>query len=194
MIRVNLIPHRIAFRQKQIIEYITVTVSAILFVLALVVAVDVWSTQELTDLQAEQASLRAQNAELRKKTGELSNLDNLRKEVVGKLQIVDELQAGRFRSLNTLDGIAEAIPQNIWITKLDDKGGAMALSGFGESSQAVANFMRALQTSLTFSDVRLTVDQEAEAGGMSVRKFALTFHRLTLVEQENVAKSEGDEK
>jgi type IV pilus assembly protein PilN len=196
MIRINLIPHRSEFRQKQITEYITVFVISVLLVVGLIVSVDMWSTQGLTDLQVEQATLRAQNAALRKKTGELSNLDNLRKDVVGKLEIVDELQAGRFRSLNTMNAIALAIPQNIWITSLSDKSGGLSLSGFGESSQAVANFMRALEVSLSFDDVRLAVDQEAVSGGVSVRKFALTFRRLTLAEQaaNAAAANEGNTK
>jgi len=186
MIRINLIPHRAQFRQKQIFEYLSVFVASVLLVVAMIVVVDMWSTQDLTSLQEEQASLRTRNAVLSNKIGELRNLASLREEVEGKLQIVDELQAGRFRSLNTLDAIAKAIPQNIWITTLADKSGAMAASGFGESSKAVANFMRALQLSEMFKDVNLAVDQSAIVGGVEVRKFELSFRRLTLAERSEV--------
>jgi len=54
----------------------------------------------------------------------------------------------------------------------------------GESSQAVANFMRALEASDYFADVSLKVDSEAEAEGVKVRQFSLSFRRLTLAEQE----------
>ncbi len=194
MIRINLIPHRAEFRKKQIIEYITAFVSSILLVVGIIIVIDVWSTQELTDLQAKQALLKTQNAQLSKKIGELRNLDSLRKDVEGKLQIVDELQAGRFRSLNTLVAIAKAIPQNIWLVSLKDNSSNLSLTGLGESSKAVANFMRALQTSIYFDGVSLTVDKEAEAEGVKVRQFTLTFHRLTLAEQEAIAKAKGEEK
>ena len=186
MIRINLIPHRSQFRQQQIIEYITVFLSAVFVTVALIVAIDMWSTQDLTDLQEEQATLRAQNTQLSNKIGELRNLADLRKEVEGKLQIVDELQAGRFRSLNTLDAIAKAIPQNIWIVSLVDKAGSLAVSGYGESSKAVANFMRALQLSESFDGVSLSVDQAANVAGVEVRKFELSFRRLTLAERNEV--------
>ncbi|MDQ6976926.1 MAG: PilN domain-containing protein [Ghiorsea sp.] len=194
MIRINLIPHRAEFRKKQIIEYITAFASSVLLVVGIIVVIDVWSTQDLTDLQAEQALLKTQNAQLSKKIGELRNLDSLRKEVEGKLQIVDELQAGRFRSFNTLVAITEAIPQNIWLASLKDNAGTLSLSGMGESSKAVANFMRALGASVYFDDVRLTVDKEAQAEGVSVRQFELVLHRLTLAEQEAIAKAEGEKK
>ena len=194
MIRINLIPHRAEFRKKQIIEYITAFVSSILLVVGIIIVIDVWSTQELTDLQAKQALLKTQNAQLSKKIGELRNLDSLRKDVEGKLQIVDELQAGRFRSLNTLVAIAKAIPQNIWLVSLKDNSSNLSLTGLGESSKAVANFMRALQTSIYFDDVSLTVDKEAKVEGIEVRQFVLTFHRLTLAEREAIMKAKGEEK
>ncbi len=191
MIRINLIPHRAEFRKKQIIEYITVFVSSILLVIGIIIVIDIWSTQELTDLQAEQALLKTKNAQLSKKIGELRNLDSLRKDVEGKLQIVDELQAGRFRSFNTLVAIANAIPQNIWLVSLKDNAGSISLTGLGESSKAVANFMRALEASIYFDEVSLTVDKEAKAEGVEVRQFVLTFHRLTLAEREAITKAKG---
>ena len=194
MIRINLVPHRAEFRKKQIIEYITAFASSVLLVVGIIVVIDVWSTQGLTDLQAEQALLKTQNAQLSKKIGELRNLDSLRKEVEGKLQIVDELQAGRFRSLNTLAAITKAIPQNIWLVSLKDNAGTLSLSGMGESSKAVANFMRALGASVYFDDVHLTVDKEAQAEGISVRQFELTLRRLTLAEQEATTKAKGEKK
>ncbi len=195
MIRINLIPHRAQFRQLQIIEYLAVFTSAILLVVFLIIVVDVWETDTLTDLQEEQASLKAQNAHLSKKIGELRNLDNLRKEVEGKLEIVDELQAGRFRTLVTLDAIAQGIPQNIWVKRMKDSSGSLSLDGYGESSKAVANFMRALESSVLFDDVRLKVDQSDTVDGVQVRRFTLDFRRLTLAEQEAAkAKLKGEVK
>jgi len=198
MIRINLIPHREAFRQQQIIEYIVAFVAAIAVTITLVVAVDIWVTKDLTAYQEEYASLKAKNANLRKKIGELRNLDSLRKEVEDKLKIVDELQAGRFRSLVTLEGIAKSIPQNIWLSDIQDKNGTINLKGFGESSQSIANFMRTLEGHPLFNQVRLSVDQEMALEGVNVRQFSLSLHRLTLQEQKaeedakEKAKSEGD--
>jgi len=193
MIRVNLLPHRAEYRQKQILEYIIVFVGAVLLIVGLIVVVNAWSAQDLTDLQDEKARLKAENTVLSKKIGELRNLDSLRKDVEAKLQIVDELQAGRFRSLKTLDAIVQAIPQNIWIENLTDKSNLLRLSGFGESSKAVANFMRALELSTTFDDVSLTVDQEVEKDRVKVRSFSLTLRRLTVAEQLAKVREEGEQ-
>lgn len=188
MIRINLLPHRAAFRQQQVVEYIIVFVSAILLTIGLSFFVDVVTTQELESLQAERGGLEASNKKLRKKIGELRNLDSLRQDVEGKLQIVDELQAGRFRSLETLVGIADFLPENVWLTELNDKNGEIQIKGYGESSQAVANFMRTLGRSELFNKVQLMVDKSATVEGASVRSFSLAFHRLTLAEREQEKK------
>ncbi len=191
MIRINLLPHRTEFRKQQILVYITVFVIVMISAVATIIVVDIWSTQGLTDLQEEQAILKQKNANLSKKIGELRNLDSLRKEVEGKLQIVDELQAGRFRSLITFNTIAQGIPQNVWLTQVVDQGGVIKVNGFGESSQAVANFMRSLQSSELFNDVQLAFDKQSIVEDAMVRQFSLTFHRLTLVEQESKAQVES---
>ncbi|MDX8384611.1 MAG: PilN domain-containing protein [Ghiorsea sp.] len=193
MIRINLLPHRAEFRQQQIIEHVIVFVAMVLLAITLVIAVDVVSTKGLTTLQDEFSQLKAKNTQLSRKIGELRNLDSLRQDVEGKLEIVDELQAGRFRSLNTLYAIAMAIPQNIWLERLRDKGNSLELSGFGESSKAIANFMRSIGASEVFDTVVLGVDQSADKDGVQMRKFSLTFRRLSLAEQAaNTARKKAE--
>jgi len=184
MIRINLIPYRAEFRQQQIIEYIIVFVAAVLLALSIVVIVNSAYTASLEGLRDEKSLLVAQNQQLRKKIGELKNLDTLRSEVESKLAIVDELQAGRFRSLTTLSNIAELMPQNIWLEAFGDKNGTITLVGFGESSKSIANLMRAIESSDWFTGVALQVDKEVEVEGSKARSFSLVFKRLSLAQKE----------
>lgn len=193
MIRINLIPHREAFRQQQIIEYIVAFTAAVLLSITIVAVINTSIAQDLTTLQEERAHLEVKNKNLSKKIGELRNLGSLREEVEGKLQIVDELQAGRFRSLETLDAIANAMPQNIWLISFADNNGTLSLDGFAESSQAIANFMRALERDNTLDNVKLSVDKSAKAEGADVRSFSLSLRRLTLAQQEAKEKAQGVE-
>jgi len=185
MIRINLIPHREEYRQQQIIEHIIVYVSAILVAVALLGAIDIWKTQDLVQLQGENQTLKSQNKVLVKKIGELRNLDSLRKEVENKLKIVDELQAARFKTFVTLTALAEAMPESVWLKEVSEKGDSLSLRGFGESSQAVANFMRALELQDVFKDVVLQFDNSAKTEGFKVRSFALQFKRAVMSPEED---------
>jgi type IV pilus assembly protein PilN len=178
MIRINLLPYRTQRRQKQILQHLAAAFATVLIAALIVLAADWYKSSELEGLQEEFSNLQAQNRELQKKIGKLKNLDKLRADVERKLALVDELQQGRFYSLITLHSIAKLIPENVWLTSIQDKGGSLRLSGLGESNKAVANFMRALDESELFGDISLQVIQRSDAGGVAVRNFVLSLKRV----------------
>jgi type IV pilus assembly protein PilN len=188
MIRINLIPYREELRKKQIIEHVIVFVGVILVTVLFLAVVDAWKTAALTDMQQEKMSLQARNKALTKKIGELKDLDSLRKNVEKKLQIVDELQEGRFKTLVTLNKLAESIPESVWLTKLSEKKGSVSVAGFAESSQAVAAFMRALQEQDVFENITLVFDDVKKGEGSIARAFSLVFTRISLVGKQEGAK------
>lgn len=195
MIRINLIPYRAARRQQQIMQHLGVFFGVIIIASLLAVAAHSTASMQLDELKDETARLQQQNAELRKKIGKIQNLDNLRADVQRKLDIIDRLQAGRFRSLKTLHEIAQIIPDNVWIKVMKDNGNSIEISGLGESNKAVANFMRKLDGSPLFSDIKLLVISRVMVDGLPVRKFSLNMVRLDEVadrnKKESVNKSGG---
>lgn len=151
---------------------------------------DVIKTSELTTLEDEFSSLKAQNNVLKKKIGKIRNLDKLRQEVERKLELIDKLQEGRFHSLVTLNGLAEVIPENVWLTSVSDSSGTLAISGLGESNKAVANFMRALDQSPLFANISLQTISRTQSGNVPVRMFSLTMSRID-VEKEKSDTNKG---
>lgn len=177
MIRINLLPYRVARRQQQIMHHIGAFVAVVVLSALVVLGPHSMVTMELDDLKAETLRLQQANAELKKKIGKIENLATLRADVERKLKIVDELQEGRFRSLKSLNGIAETIPENVWLTSIDDRGDVISMDGFGESNQSVAAFMRKLDQSELFTDVRLGGISREEFDGLPVRHFSLSVSR-----------------
>lgn len=178
MIRINLLPYRPARRQKQILQHLGAALGALALAIVISLAVHWMATSKLSGLQDEYGSLRAQNQVLMKEIGKIRNLDKLRADVERKLKLVDRLQHGRFRSFNTFVELAKVIPENVWLTSVSDTGKTIKLSGLGESNNAVANFMRALDASPIFSDVRLQVITRTSVDGANVRQFNLLIDRV----------------
>lgn len=178
MIRINLIPYREARRQKQVLQHIGNFVGVLAFAIALVTGVHMLSSTQLADLQKETAQLTAQNKVLKEKIGKIEHLDALRADVVRKLEIVDKLQEGRFHSLITLHEIARLIPRNVWLKSIQDKTTDIELVGQAESNKAVANFMRALDGSPVFTNVRLLAINRIDVNGMPVRQFSINLSRV----------------
>ena len=178
MIRINLLPYRNALRQRQILQHIAAALGVVALAAVIGVGMHMYASSTLSGLQNDLAQLKQRNQMLRKKIGEIRNLDKLRADVQAKLKVVDQLQEGRFRSLNTLIALSRAIPDNVWVTEVKDGGGSISLKGVGESNKAVANFMRALDREPVFADVRLQVIKRDMAGAVPVRVFSLSMRRV----------------
>jgi len=178
MIRVNLLPYRNARRQQQILQHMGVALGVIAFAAMISLGAHWIASADLSDLQEEYTQLKAQNDVLQLKIGKIRNLDALRADVEKKLQLVDHLQEGRFRSLATLNEVSKVIPENVWVSSIVDSGANIRITGLGESNKAVANFMRVLDESRIFANVRLEVISRVEATGIPIRNFSLTLTRL----------------
>ena len=177
MIRVNLLPYRVQRRREQVLRHLLAAV-AVLFVVGAGIAIaHGYASSELSSLEERYAELRRKNAVLQRKIGEIRNIDRLRAEVQDKLRLVDQLQQGRFASFRMLLSIARTIPQNAWITEMRDSGGKIELKGIAESPAAIASFMRALEASPEFANVRLGVVRRTKLGNAVLRSFTLTMQR-----------------
>lgn len=178
MIRVNLLPHREARSRLQILQHLLAAAGVVVLAIICAIGMHLFYGNMLSGLQDEEARLIAENQVLKKKIGKIAELDKLRADVQSKLDAVDKLQKGRFRSLNTLLAFSSGIPENVWLKKIKDDGGQLSISGFGESNRAVARFMRALEHSSLFDGVRLEVIERARLNKVAVRKFDMFLKRV----------------
>jgi len=178
MIRINLLPYRDARRQGQIVQYILVALAALALTIVLVLSSYSWSTLQLVDAQDRLKNVQGENQALKTKIGELSKFKEVQAEVQRKLDLVDTLQRGRFRSLESMQGLSVAIPKNVWLTDVKDSGGTISISGLGESNRAVAAFMRALENQPVFSGVNLKLIKRENKGNVVMRSFSLTMNRI----------------
>ena len=191
MIRINLLPYRAARRQNQILQHIAAFLVVVSVAAAGIFIVDLFKTSELTALEDEFSEIKAQNDILRIKIGKIKDLDKLREDVERKLELVDQLQQGRFYSLLTLSGLADLIPENVWLSEIKDSNGKLSIRGMGESNKAVANFMRALDESGQFSDIRLQTITRNNAGNVPVRSFSLSLTRVVESGEKSNGKPRG---
>ncbi len=180
MIRINLLPYRDERRQHQLLRYLAVAVSAIGITLLLLAAAHSYKSMQLSDAQVRLHDVREKNAALVAKIGELSKFKEVQAEVQKKLDLMNNLQQDRFRSLNTLLGLSSAIPRNVWLTQVKESAGSIRLSGLGKSNRAVSAFMRALEKEKAFSGVNLKLIKRQRVNGVALRSFSLTMQRVAI--------------
>lgn len=175
MIRINLLPYREERRQQQVLEHVIVLAIAIVLAISICVGMQLIANSELDAIKAENAILTQKNSALLKLIGKTGGLEKLRDEVQRKLDLVDTLQKGRFRSLELLLIISQLIPNNVWLDSVSDKGGEILLKGYAETSVSISDFMSDLEKSEAISSVDLgsvVIDKSREE--LPVKSFDLT--------------------
>ncbi|MDX8394231.1 MAG: PilN domain-containing protein [Mariprofundales bacterium] len=178
MIRINLLPYRTERRQKQLLQHILSAIAALVLLLVLCTVMYTTASSSLEELQQEFVDLQAENKRLETTIGELKDLDRLRGDVQKKLDLIDDLQFGRFQTLEMFITISEQIPENIWLGRVTDRDGNIHISGMGESNKAVANFLRALDKTVLFENIKLAFSELTKVGTVPVRRFEISMKRI----------------
>ncbi len=144
MIRINLLPVRQVKKkeagQKQLILLALVLVGAF-------IGNFYWyneTAQSETRLRQDVQRIEKEIADLDRIIGEVKNYEKENKALEDKLKVLDTLKRGRTGPVKMLDALATAIPKNVWLRKLDEKGGSMTLDGSALSNDDLAEYMKAL--------------------------------------------------
>lgn len=155
MIRINLLPVRVSKKKEagkqQLLLFLVLAVAV--FVLNFL-----WSKSRTDELAAKEQKLRRTRdeiAQLERIIGEVKDIKNQQAELKDKLAVLDKLRAGRQGPVRMLDEIATILPKKLWLTKMDEKGGAVSFEGSASTIEEVSAFMSALRRSPYFSAVEL---------------------------------------
>jgi type IV pilus assembly protein PilN len=103
-------------------------------------------TKRRQDLQA----IERQVKEFQQKKATLEN----------KVAVIEMLRAAQKSPVHMLDEISKALPDYVWLDKMDETRGTVNFGGQSNSLAAVADFISALQTSGWFPVVELVSSTE----------------------------------
>ena len=181
MIRINLLPVRVSRKKaagkQQLILFALVIVAGF-------VGNYFWAQARSSELKARQAKIQKTKDEitqLDRIIGEVKNIKGQQAALREKLDILNELKAGRSGPVRVMDALASVTPKRLWISKLEEKSGAATLTGQAATIDDVSEFMTALKASPYFRGVELTrtAATSSSAGkGLDLVDFTLTANIL----------------
>lgn len=175
MIRINLLPVR-QTRKRETVQQQLLAFAGVL--IATIIGCIVWTAYNSSvanDKKEQIAERRKELAQLDKIIGEVNEFTNKKKELEEKLQIIDQLKKGKTGPVRALDDLATEIPNRVWLTKLDEKGGSLTLEGVAIDHEDVSAFMKALQKSKYYRNIVLGYSKKATLqGGVVLYEFKIT--------------------
>lgn len=156
MIHINLLPVRVSKKKaagkQQLLLFLLVVVGGFL-------GNFLWASARAGDLAAREAKVKATRAEIQsldRIIGEVKNIKDQQAALREKLDILGTLKAGRTGPVKVLDALATVTPKRLWLTKLEEKGGAITFQGSAATIDDVSEFMTALKANPHFSGIELT--------------------------------------
>jgi type IV pilus assembly protein PilN len=191
MIRINLLPVRVS--RKKAAGKQQLVLFAVL-VLAGYVGNFLWGQARAAELKTrvqKVAKTREEIAQLDRIIGEVKNIKDHQAALREKLDILAQLKAGRTGPVRVMDALATLTPKRLWITKIDEKGGAATVTGQAATIDDVSAFMSALKGNPHFGTVELTKTAAATAGSGKVDVVDFTLTAAVLYAPKPAADAAG---
>jgi type IV pilus assembly protein PilN len=147
MAKINLLPWREELRQKKKKDFLTsLTLSAVaaagVFALVYTIVEGKISYQE----QRNQILVK-ENTVLDEKISAISNIEEKKKKLLAKIDLLQKLQESRPEIVHVFDEIPRIVPDGVYLKKFTQKGGDLIFEGKSQSNARVSSFMRAIEVS-----------------------------------------------
>jgi len=174
MIRINLLPYRASKKKETASQQLVVMALTVLIALGLAVVAYVITLGKISTTKSEITRSEEELAGLKKKIGEIDNLKKLQAEVQKKLDILNQLRKEKTGPALRLARISDIVPEKMWLTRYQESGQSVSISGLAYSEELIADFMRSIQASQEFANVELQVSEQQEINGIKLKKFDIS--------------------
>ncbi len=102
-------------------------------------------SSEITDTNARIVVAKAEVAKLQLEKAKKEELERKRKSFQDQVNLIERLKAEQGGPVRMLDEISKALPDFVWLTKMDQTGPTLKISGEASNNNAIADFLNNLQ-------------------------------------------------
>jgi type IV pilus assembly protein PilN len=174
MPRINLLPWRESERKRKRQEFI-LAIGAALATAALVTLLGRWQMSAAIEHQNDRNRVLGEEiAELDKQIQEILGLENQKRRLLARMEVIETLQRSRPEIVHVFDEIVRVLPEGVYLTFLKQSGTRFEIRGVAQSSTRVSAFMRNIDASEWLADPALSIVETKgrDAGGAEFTLFA----------------------
>ena len=189
MPRINLLPWRESERKRKRQEFI-LSVGAAIATAALVTLLGRWQMGAAIEHQNDRNRIISEEiAELDKQIQEILGLENQKRRLLARMEVIETLQRSRPEIVHIFDEVVRVLPEGVYLTYLKQSGTRFEIRGVAQSSTRVSAFMRNIDASEWLADpaLRIVETKGRDTGGA---EFTLFANQRSRVPPEEVASAE----
>lgn len=142
----------------------------------------------IDDTNAKIVVAKAEVAKLQVEKAKKDELERKRKSFQNQVNLIEQLKAEQGGPVHMLDEISKALPDFVWLTRMDQTGPTLKISGEASNNNSVADFLANLQRAgdgcdtgsvegrrnCWFPEANLDSYKEASVGAVTVVQFSFT--------------------
>jgi type IV pilus assembly protein PilN len=176
MARINLLPWREAQRKKRKRIFYLALVLSMVLTTSIVFYINLYISNLVENQKQRNKYLQEQITILDKQINKIKDLEKEKEKLLARMEIIQKLQTSRPQIVQIFNEIAQTLPSGIYLESIKRQGHMSVLNGVAESNARVSIFMRNLDASLVFQDLKLEVIEKTEKNKSIARKFALLLN------------------
>ena len=176
MIRINLLPFRLARKKENIRRQVSVFFLSLIFViLALVWGLFILD-HELVQVQNEVAQVKAESRKYKKKADKVARIKKNLEILKDKLAIVENLKKRKNEQQILLEQLAQRVVKTkMWLSSVSADSKTVTLKGVAFDNPTIAEFMRNLESFQRFGAVDLKVSKiKVFDGDIRLKEFEIS--------------------
>ena len=157
MPRINLLPWREAQRKRQRQEFFLGIAAAVGTAALVTLLGRVQMGAAIANQNERNAVIETEIAELDKQIAEINGLENQKRRLIARMEIIETLQRSRPEIVHVFDEIVRVLPEGVYLTLLRQNGARIEVRGVAQSSTRVSAFMRNIDNSQWLADPSLQI-------------------------------------
>ena len=181
MARINLLPWRDEQRQKREKQFNIMAISAVVVTAALMHGVHMYNEERIAFQESRNQYMEQQITSLNTRIKAIKNLDEQRKNLLARMEIIQQLQASRPEIVHIFDELITTLPEGVFYNQIKQNGNTLAVNGVAQSNAYVSSLMRNINASSWLKDPSLrqiVADRNSRTGDIDLlrlAKFELQF-------------------
>ncbi len=162
MAHINLLPWREEQRLQKNKEFISLVVMIALLAGLAVAGTLFFFNNRLNDQKSANELIATKNQQLDVALKEIESLERRKEEIIARMKVIQDLQGKRPIPVRVWDDLARAIPEMLFLTKLERKGDKLILSGKAENPNIVSALINNLDRSRWMDDSSVQFIEKGE--------------------------------
>ena len=185
MRQINLLPWREAKRKQRQREFGILALTSLVVAAVIVGGVHLFFDNRIEYQTARNDFLKDEIQKQKLVEKEIKAMENTKTRILGRMEVIQNLQTSRPEMVHVFDEMVRVLPEEVYLTRVQRSGEALALVGVARSNNLVSDFMRNLRDSGWFGEPSLQIINNKEVLGIRA-----SFFELKVAKKRLTAKAE----